>query len=170
MEVFRFQKKFVCSAIALLTFSSAITAHRKCIVIDASTRQPLRDVFVRCDNDSSIKTPWNGVVSLPDSFRTVSFCHPRFERRIIKQKELEDSIFMLPSAQMLNEVVVYGKRIRRPDLVGISSLDKSLAAAKMQGGFNILGLINLITNPIIRSIEHKKEVKRQKTRSVLDNY
>ena len=170
MGTLDFSYKSACTSASLLAVSAGMEAQRQCVVIDASTKQPLRGVFVRCDNDSTVKTPWNGLICLPDSFRTVSFSHPKFERRILKQSELEDSVFMLPSSQMLNEVVVYGKRTRRPDYVGISAVDKRLIGTKVQNGFDLLGLFKLITNPISRSIEHKKEMKRQKNKNILDNY
>lgn len=154
----------------MLTIIWHASAQRKGIVIDASTKQPLRNVFVRCDNDSTIKTPWDGTFQLPEKFQTVAFYHPNFEKRVLNHKELTDTVFMLPSARMLNEVVVYGKRGKIRDFTRMTTIDKQLLGIKPTNGFDILGLLKLITNPIQRSIEHKKEVKKQKRKQILDNY
>ena len=154
----------------MLTIVCHASAQRKDIVIDASTKQPLRNVFVRCDNDSTIKTPWDGTFQLPEKFQTVAFYHPNFEKRVLNHKELTDTVFMLPSARMLNEVVVYGKRGKIRDFTRMTTIDKQLLGIKPTNGFDILGLLKLITNPIQRSIEHKKEVKKQKRKQILDNY
>ena len=154
----------------MLTIVCHASAQRKGIVIDASTKQPLRNVFVKCDNDSTIKTPWDGTFQLPENFQTVAFYHPNFEKRVLNHKELTDTVFMLPSARMLNEVVVYGKRGKIRDFTRMTTIDKQLLGIKPTNGFDILGLLKLITNPIQRSIEHKKEVKKQKRKQILDNY
>ena len=154
----------------MLTIICYASAQRKGIVIDASTKQPLRNVFVRCDNDSTIKTPWDGTFQLPENFQTVAFYHPNFEKRVLSHKEITDTVFMLPSARMLNEVVVYGKRGKIRDFTKMTTIDKQLLGIKPTNGFDLLGLLKLITNPISRSIEHKKEVKKQKRKQILDNY
>ena len=154
----------------MLTIVCHASAQWKGIVIDASTKQPLRNVFVKCDNDSTIKTPWDGTFQLPEKFQTVAFYHPNFEKRVLNHKELTDTVFMLPSARMLNEVVVYGKRGKTRDFTRMTTIDKQLLGIKPTNGFDILGLLKLITNPIQRSIEHKKEVKKQKRKQILDNY
>ena len=83
---------------------------------------------------------------------------------------MTDTIYMLPASRMLTEVIIYGKRKRQPDYVGLNATDRQLAAAKTSGGADVLGLLSLVVQPILDKINHKKALKKAMKKQIIDNY
>ena len=97
-------------------------AQRKLIVASLESKTPQRDVQVRIDNGPEIRTPWNGQIEVPDSFKRIDFCHPKFQRRYVLHDEIHgDTIYMIPVLHALDEVVVYGQDRRKTMMAGIMS-------------------------------------------------
>ena len=100
----------LCVIMLLLPWSAGMMAQRKLVVASLESRIPQRDVKVRIDNGSEIRTPWNGQIEVPDSFRRIDLCHPKFQRRYVLRGELRsDTIFLIPAINALDEVVILGK-------------------------------------------------------------
>lgn len=146
------------------------TAQRRGVVISADTKLPLRDVYIRWDNNDAVKSAYDGSFSIPENFKRVNFWHPKCETRFLKHDEMTDTIYMLPSSRMLAEVIVYGERKRRPDYVGINATDRQLVAVSTAGGANILGVLKLLAQPIINKIHRNKELKKAKKKQIIDSY
>lgn len=162
---------FVGSLFAvILFFNIAAKAQRRGIVISADTKLPLRDVSIRWDNKEVVKSAWDGTFTIPKDFERVNFWHPKCETRSLTHSEMTDTIYLLPSARMLAEVVVYGNRKRQPDYVGLTSTDKKLVAAQTTGGANLLGVLQLLAQPVINKIHRNKELKKARKKQILDNY
>ena len=162
---------FVGSLFVLMFFFNIKTmAQRRGIVISADTKMPLCDVSIRWDNKEAVKSAWDGTFTIPQNFERVNFWHPKCETRSLTHSEMTDTIYMLPSARMLAEVVVYGNRKRTPDYVGLTSTDKKLVAAQTAGGANLLGVLQLLAQPVINKIHRNKELKNAKKKQMLDNY
>ena len=105
---------FMCCVVA--------RAQRKLIVASLESKTPQRDVQVRIDNGPEIRTPWNGQIEVPDSFRRIDFCHPKFQRRYVLHDEIHgDTIYMIPVLHAIDEVVVYGQDRRKTMMAGIMS-------------------------------------------------
>jgi hypothetical protein len=105
---------FMCCVVA--------RAQRKLIVASLESKTPQRDVQVRIDNGPEIRTPWNGQIEVPDSFKRIDFCHPKFQRRYVLHDEIHgDTIYMIPVLHALDEVVVYGQDRRKTMMAGIMS-------------------------------------------------
>lgn len=86
-------------------------AQRKLVVASLESKTPQRDVQVRIDNGPEIRTPWNGQIEVPDSFRRIDFCHPKFQRRYVLRDELKsDTVFLIPTLHAIDEVVILGER------------------------------------------------------------
>lgn len=164
------ERKFMAVFALVCVFCMTAMAQRRGIVISADTKLPLRDVEIRWDNNKVVKSAWDGSFVIPNDFKKVNFWHPRCETRFLKHDEMTDTIFMLPSARMLAEVIVYGNRKRRPDYVGLNATDRQLVAAQTTGGANLLGVLELVAQPIINKIHRNKELKKAKKKQVLDNY
>ena len=97
-------------------------AQRKLIVASLESKTPQRDVQVRIDNGPEIRTPWNAQLEVPDSFKRIDFCHPKFQRRYVLHDEIHgDTIYMIPVLHALDEVVVYGQDRRKTMMAGIMS-------------------------------------------------
>lgn len=164
------ERKFMAVFALVCVVCLQMMAQRRGIVISADTKLPLRDVEIRWDNNKVVKSAWDGSFVIPNDFKKVNFWHPRCETRFLKHDEMTDTIFMLPSARMLAEVIVYGNRKRRPDYVGLNATDRQLVAAQTTGGANLLGVLQLVAQPIINKIHRNKELKKAKKKQVLDNY
>lgn len=153
---------------AMTLAATTAEAQRRGIVVDAATKVPLRDVSVRFDCGKQQQTPWNGIFSIPENFERAAFAHPKYEKCFLKHSELADTVFMLPAAIVLGEVVIYGKMGRKKDFAKLNKTDLKLAGAKADG--NLLGLLQLIMNPLTGSSMSKKELQRQRHKQILDNY
>lgn len=165
-------KSFLAASVGALIFLSNMpaTAQRRGIVISADTKQPLREVSIRWDNNEVEKSAWDGSFTIPKDFKRVNFWHPKYETRFLKNEEMTDTIYMLPSSRMLAEVIVYGNRKKRPDYVGLTATDRKLVAANTTGGADLLGVLKLLAQPIINKIQRNKELKKARKKQIIDNY
>ena len=95
----------------LLLLPSAVLAQRRMVVVNVESKVPVRDVRISADGGQEMRTSWDGLFALPDSFRRLDFHHPDFERRYVLRGELKgDTIFLIPNMNALREVVIYGER------------------------------------------------------------
>ena len=95
----------------LLLLPSVVLAQRQMVVVNVESKVPVRDVKISTDGGQELRTSWDGLFALPDSFRRLDFHHPDFERRYVLSSELKgDTIFLIPNVNALREVVIYGER------------------------------------------------------------
>ena len=95
----------------LLLLPSVALAQRQMVVVNLESKVPVRDVKISTDGGQELRTSWDGLFALPDSFRRLDFHHPDFERRYVLSSELKgDTIFLIPNVNALREVVIYGER------------------------------------------------------------
>ena len=95
----------------LLLLPSVVLARRQMVVVNVESKVPVRDVRISADGGLEMRTSWDGLFALPDSFRRLDFHHPDFERRYVLSSELKgDTIFLIPNVNALREVVIYGER------------------------------------------------------------
>ena len=160
----------IIATVLFLCIVQNAASQRCCIVVSADTRLPVRDVSIRWDNNEVVKSAWDGRVVVPDKFDKAVFHHPKYETRVLRHEEMTDTVFMLPSARMLSEVIIYGERKRRPDYAGIAAVDRQLIANTPSGGANLLGLLELVAQPFINKIQRNKELKKARRKQILDNY
>ena len=142
---------------------------RQFVVVNLESKAPVRDILVYTDDGQETKTKWDGTFSLRETFGRVNFAHPNYEKRYMLREELEgDTIGLLPHAFALNEVVVYG---HRPDYALGMNIKLSEVEAQLlrpvPTGFNILGLLDKIW---FSKVRHRKEMKKQKKKMIIDNY
>lgn len=163
-------KNFLLTSTLAILLCIPIAAQRRGIVVSADTKLPIRDVAIRWDNREVVKSAWDGTFVIPQDFKRVNFCHPKCETRFLKHDELTDTVYMLPSSKMLAEVIIYENRKPRPDYVGLTATDRQLVAAQYAGGANLLGVLQLIAQPIINKIHRNKELKKAKKKQIIDNY
>ena len=95
-------------------------AQRKLVVASLESKTPQRDVKVRIDNGPEILTPWHGQIEVPDSFKRIDFCHPKFQRRYVLHDEVKgDTIYLIPVLHAIDEVVVYGENKMKKHMADI---------------------------------------------------
>ena len=107
--------------IAMLILCCVVArAQRKLVVASLESKTPQRDVKVRIDNGPEILTPWHGQIEVPDSFKRIDFCHPKFQRRYVLHDELKgDTIYLIPILHAIDEVVVYGENKMKKHMADI---------------------------------------------------
>ena len=157
-------------AFILAALCVAVRGQRRLIVVDVETRVPIRGVNVL--SSASLQadtTDWQGLVSVPDTCRSLSFSHVKYESRLLNLDEVKDTVFLISKLMGLPEVTVFGhgkgedklkelkKRMR------ISKEEAQLAAADPAAGFNVLGLIQKL-------VKRHKESKKVRFRRMLEEY
>lgn len=148
-------------------------AMRKFVVVNLESNAPVRDLLVYTDDGQEAKTKWDGTFALHETFKRVDFVHPNYEKRYMLREEIKsDTIALIPNLYALNEVVIYGHR-RNSNLmnsVKLSKVDAHLLQSQPTG-FNILGLMAWGLDEIwLKKARHRKEMKKQKQKMILENY
>ena len=90
----------------ICSFSSEVNA-QKILICDAVTRFPIKDVEVKADRILVGRTSYLGEIILPKTFNVVSFRSNGYLLETLYQNEVpRDTMFLYPSENTLNEVVV----------------------------------------------------------------
>lgn len=90
---------------------ASLMAQRRMVVVDADLKVPVRDVQVYTPEGFDTLTAWDGTFAVPDSFSRLNFRHPHFSQRYLMPSELRgDTIWLLPVASVLGEVIIWGRR------------------------------------------------------------
>ena len=156
--------------VCCIAFSAAVAfGQRQFVVVDVETRTPIRGVNVTSSAHRADTTNYQGMISVPDSCRTLSLTHVKYERRILNVDEVKDTIFLISKLMGLPEVTVFGhgkgedalKELKRQ--LRIKKTEAQLAAADPSAGFNILGLIGKL-------IKRRKDKKKEKFEKMLEDY
>jgi len=93
----------------ICSFSSEVNA-QKILICDAVTRFPIKDVEVKADRILVGRTSYLGEIILPKTFNVVSFRSNGYLLETLYRNEVpRDTMFLYPSENTLNEVVVWGK-------------------------------------------------------------
>ena len=79
----------------LVALCVALHAQRRLTVVDVETRVPIRGVNVTSRTQRADTTDWQGVIIVPDTCRTLSFSHVKYESRILNLSEVKDTVFLI---------------------------------------------------------------------------
>lgn len=153
----------------LVALCVALHAQRRLTVVDVETRVPIRGVNVTSRTQRADTTDWQGIIIVPDTCRTLSFSHVKYESRILNLSEVRDTVFLISKLMGLNEVVVIGKGKDEDKLkelkrqLILDPKEAQLIAADPSQGFDVLGLIQSI-------FKKRKERKQERYRRMLEEY
>jgi hypothetical protein len=153
----------------LVALCVALHAQRRLTVVDVETRVPIRGVNVTSRTQRADTTDWQGVIIVPDTCRTLSCSHVKYESRILNLSEVKDTVFLISKLMGLNEVVVIGKGKDEDKLkelkrqLILDPKEAQLIAADPSQGFDVLGLIQSI-------FKKRKERKQERYRRMLEEY
>ena len=117
-----------------------------------------------------------GYITIPESSKTLIFSHVNYEERLVNLSELRDTVFLISKLLNLKEVIVFGKDKQQHDYRKLNEkmqpdtkeLQMVAAGKNMNGGLNLLGLINYLF-PSEKRLS-KKEKKKKKLKEILDKY
>ena len=137
------------------------------VVTNLESRVPIRDVLVYTDDHQQTKSNWDGTFSLKEGFGRINFSHPKYlERYVLKTELKSDTIYLLPSMNTLDEVVIYGHRRfkeRMSDMFRPSPqqvLDAQLQQA-IPEGFNPIGFaLWLYEKTLAKKVERRSQRKK----------
>lgn len=154
--------------ICLQLLSSGLLAQRQMVVVNVESKVPIREVIVSADNGLEMRTSWDGLFEVPDSFERIDFRHPDFEHRYMLTSELlGDTIFLIPNTNALREVVIYGERRFDKRMTSMmqstpqQKLDAVLERIKIPTGFNPIGFALWIYDLTMRQkVEDRQRRKR----------
>ena len=154
--------------ICLQLLSSGLLAQRQMVVVNVESKVPIREVIVSADNGREMRTSWDGLFEVPDSFERIDFRHPDFEHRYMLTSELlGDTIFLIPNTNALREVVIYGERRFDKRMTSMmqstpqQKLDAVLERIKFPTGFNPIGFALWIYDLTMRQkVEDRQRRKR----------
>lgn len=154
--------------ICLQLLSSGLLAQRQMVVVNLESKVPIREVIVSADNGREMRTSWDGLFEVPDSFERIDFRHPDFEHRYMLTSELlGDTIFLIPNTNALREVVIFGERRFDKRMTSMmqstpqQKLDAVLERIKIPTGFNPIGFALWIYDLTMRQkVEDRQRRKR----------
>ena len=154
--------------ICLQLLSSGLLAQRQMVVVNVESKVPIREVIVSADNGREMRTSWDGLFEVPDSFERIDFRHPDFEHRYMLTSELlGDTIFLIPNTNALREVVIYGERRFDKRMTSMmqstpqQKLDAVLERIKIPSGFNPIAFALWIYDLTMRQkVEDRQRRKR----------
>ena len=158
-----------CLWYCLVLATVSAVAQKRFVVVDVETRVPIRGVNVQSSAHLADTTDWQGLITIPDSCRTLSLTHVKYESRILNVSEVKDTIFLISKLMGLNEVVVFGKGKGEDALkelrkqLRFEKTEMQLAAADPSAGFNVLGLVQKL-------FKRRKVSKKEKFRKMLEEY
>ncbi len=164
------QNTIVCPKIIFLRLSllmlCAVSLNgkaQKILVCDAISSFPVRDVEVRVDGQLVGKTIYLGTITLPDTFKIVSFNTRGYLPESLKREEvLRDTVFLFPSEHSLNEVIVVGKRSLNAD-----KLSRNMPKRDLQdygyldasgGGFDLATIFDKRLNRDREHVRQNREI------------
>ena len=132
-----------CWGIAAMA-QQPVDVKRPVVVIDAETGVRIRDVqiFVNDNKANRIVTDYKGEFAIPDTARTLTMCHPKYEKRMMDAGEFTDSISLLPNYNRLNELVVIGRqpKISADIMTGVKQTAISVPQPKPLATFDFFSI------------------------------
>lgn len=108
-------RRFFALSAALLLGGMKLQA-QQCLVCDAITRIPIRDVEVHANGKFVGKTTYRGLISLPYDTKTATFYKRNYLKETLSAEEIrKDTVFLFPATYSIDEVTVWGKRMQNID-------------------------------------------------------
>ena len=149
------------------------SGQRHLVVVDVETRVPIRGVNVTSSAHRADTTDYQGMISVPDSCRTLSLTHVKYESRLLNLDEVKDTIFLISKLMGLPEVTVFGhgkgedalKELKK-HLV-LSKTDAQLIAANPSSGINVIGIVGYVIDKLFR---RNKLSKKERFKKMLEEY
>lgn len=134
------------------------------IIVDAETGSRIVEAMVVVDDSITIVSDWEGSVTLPNSYTSLTISHEGYLKRFMNRDEVTDTIPMLNNGRCLNEVVVWG-HAPRPQL-NFSSRTRSYASAYGKKSFNDFDFFKTLDNVI----HYKRNKRRKRAMKIISGY
>ena len=84
-------------------------AQARCVLVDKETGVPVRNVKAYTDKGDVFISNYQGNLVIDSMFHTAALRHGSYLERIVESQEVKDTLWLLPQAIKLEEVVVWGE-------------------------------------------------------------
>lgn len=101
------KKAFLCFAVWCSPLY--MLAQARCVLIDKETGVPVRDVKAYTDMGDVFTSDYQGNLVIDSVFHTAALRHGSYLERIVEPREVKDTLWLLPQAIKLEEVIVWGE-------------------------------------------------------------
>ena len=174
MPIFAITMKNFRSHLLILALlcSMGCLGQRRLSVIDFETLDPVGGASA-AGNGFAIEADSLGVITIPDSCRSLLFSHVNYESRLINLEEVRDTVFLLSKLLSIKEVVVFGKTPLVDDYKDLQShfrLSKTelqMISAQSTNG-NLFGLLKYLVPKKWRKSPKKK--RKERLKEIFENY
>ena len=160
-----FKSFFLLAACSMALLQMQAKSDGKVIVVaDMETRRPIRDVLVYLDNGDEVKLDWTCRFRLYHyKFKRATFSHPDYLKRVMDSSEMNvDTIFLIPTCQTLNEVVVTAKAPTISPHIFDQVTEEIAGSGVKPSGMDFIS--------VLRPKDRKRKKLRKKTMEALENY
>lgn len=138
-------------------------AQKTCVIADAETHVPIRDALVHTDNGVWARTDYRGYFTIKYPFDSAEVSKKGYVSTTIYLENLPDSVFLLPEAQQLTTVEVWGKANESinhmADQIQEEVAEQPRAVTGI--GFDLLGLFDRRSRRDRKHLKKAKELMRQ---------
>ena len=99
-------------SLSVFLWSATSYAQWSGVIVNMETGVPIRDVHIFTNYTKMVTTDYRGRYTLEEPFTSVTITHGKFLQLSLKREELRDTIALLPSANSIGEVVIWGEMPR----------------------------------------------------------
>ena len=148
-----------------ITIAHATYAQKTCVIADMTTRIPIYNAKVIHDHYESVAVTTNykgEFIISSNNYRNLTVSAFGYMRRIVAQKEVGDTIFLMPNDNRLDEFTVYGRDPLKHATINIQ-LQKWKKEAKSMPKPSGIDLLSIFR----RGVSEKKKRERLKA---IENY
>nr|MBP7472864.1 hypothetical protein [Prevotella sp.] len=147
------------SIILLFAFIvSAINAQRTCVIADMETHLPIKEVLIHTNTNHWARTNYTGQFSMTYAFDSATVSKPGYIATTVYLNELPDTVYLLPQAQQLKEVQVWGKDSKHiTDMQKLVTRNLSDYVAKPAGASAAFDFGNILDARGRRDAHHSRD-------------
>ncbi len=157
-------KPFLITFVLLTVLCIPVHAQRQIIVMSYESQLPVRDVHIRIDTcKTPIITNYQGIAVLPDSFGIATFSNKNHLQAKFRSDEITDSVWLIPKAHTLDEVVVWGERNALSKQFALPKITDPLLKQKGPSGKDYLQTLYDI-------FHHRRKKLKERAKEILKNY
>ncbi len=153
---------FTLMTVLLLSYGGKAISQTHFVIVDKETLLPVYNAGIITNDGHSAHSTKTGEVTINQSFKSITINHVSYLQRKMSKEELQDTIWLLPNAIHLREVLVLGE-----DRPLIKSLVKSATKDTPLYGQN-----DGISFDFFKMFEKKplSRKARRKNKEILENW
>lgn len=150
--------------VLLYVLCISVRAQRQIIVMSYESQLPVRDVHIRIDScKTPIITNYQGIAVIPDTFGLATFSNKNHLQAKLRSDEIADSVWLIPKAHTLDEVVVWGERKALSKRFALPKTTDPLLKQKGPTGNDYL-------QALYDLFHHRRKKLREKGLEIIKNY